>query len=224
MATTPPASIRALVFDFDGLILETESVSVAAWESVYRDHGHELDRERWFANLGTVDTVDLHAELETRVGRGLDRDALRAERDRIRDEAFAVLAVMPGIVDFLIDARRLGLATAVASSSPRSWVEGHLSRLGLIDEFACLQCFDGDIPAKPAPDLYLAAVAHLGVAPSEAIAFEDSPNGIAAAKAAGLYCIAVPNSVTRALDLSQADMVVASLAEWTLPDLLAAVC
>lgn len=221
------AAVRALVFDFDGLILETEGVLVRAWEAVWSDHGHELERDLWLANLGTKDSVDLHTELEVRVGRVLDREKLRARREAVREHAFAVLGAQPGVVDYLADARAMGLSTAIASSSPSSWVEGHLARLGLVDEFVCIRCYEGEgsrWDAKPAPDLYLAAVDELGVAPQEAVAFEDSPNGIAAAKAAGLLCVAVPNDVTRDLDLSGADLIVPSLADQPLRDVLAAIC
>jgi len=128
--------------------------------------------------------------------------------------------VLPGIVEYLEDADRLGLRVGIASSSSRNWVLGHLERLGLSDRWECIRCW-GDVErAKPWPDLYLAVLDHLGVPPSEALAFEDSPNGIAAAKAAGMICVAVPNPLTDALDLSKADVRLGSLAEMPLPELL----
>ncbi len=123
--------------------------------------------------------------------------------------------------DWLDDAARLGLALGVASSSEADWVEGHLGRLGLLDRFTCLSCFDGRRPGKPAPDLYLAACDALGVAPADALAVEDSGNGVAAAKAAGLRCVAVPHDLTRDHDLSPADLVVPSLAELPLEEAMA---
>ena len=213
-------AFRALVFDFDGLILETEGVAVRAWETVYEEHGHALPVDRWLQNLGTANRVDLHADLEALVGRSLDRAALTARRDQVRAEAFAGLAVQPGVVELLVAAREMGLATAIASSSPEDWVAGHLQRLGLVDEFAHLACFDKTCAPKPAPDLYLNACRALGVAPQESVAFEDSPNGVTAAKAAGLACVAVPTPVTASLDLSDADLVVESLAGIHLPQLL----
>ena len=107
----------------------------------------------------------------------------------------------------------------MASSSSRTWVEGHLVRHGLLDRFVCLRCRD-DVPrAKPAPDLYLATLEALRVRPTEAIAIEDSPHGVSAAKAAGLYCLAVPNDVTRALCFDHADLVIESLDHLALRDL-----
>ena len=129
--------------------------------------------------------------------------------------------MLPGVHDWLEDARRLGLPIGVASSSEVDWVAGHLERLGLLDRFACLTCFDGALPGKPAPDLYLAACEQLGVDPGDALAVEDSGNGVKAAKAAGLKCVAVPHDLTRDHDLSGADLLVPSLAELPLDEAIA---
>nr|MBA2626021.1 HAD-IA family hydrolase [Acidimicrobiia bacterium] len=126
--------------------------------------------------------------------------------------------VLPGVERWLDDAERLGLALGVASSSEADWVIGHLERLGLLDRFAHLSCFDGRLRSKPAPDLYLAACEALGVAPTDALAVEDSPNGVAAARAGGLRTVAVPRNLTRDLDVSAADLVVDSLADVTVEE------
>jgi putative hydrolase of the HAD superfamily len=127
----------------------------------------------------------------------------------------------PGVLDYLEEARRRGLATAIVSSSSRPWVDRHLARLERAEHFDDIVTADGDLArAKPLPVLYLEALERLGVGASEAVAFEDSPNGVRAAKAAGLFCVAVPNSVTASLGLDQADLVVASLAELELDDLV----
>jgi HAD superfamily hydrolase (TIGR01509 family) len=118
-------------------------------------------------------------------------------------------------------AHERGLKLGVASSSTREWVAGHLARLGVLERFECLRCRDDVANVKPEPDLYLAVLDCLGVPASEAIAIEDSPNGVAAAKRAGMRCVAVPNSITAGLDLSEADLTLASLAELTLAQLLA---
>jgi len=123
--------------------------------------------------------------------------------------------------DYVADAKRMGLLLAVASSSSRAWVLGHLERLGLGAQWDAVRTRDDVARTKPAPDLYLAAVEALCVDPTEAVAFEDSVNGIAAAKAAGLLCVAVPNALTAGMDLSQADVKLDSLAETPLAELLA---
>jgi HAD superfamily hydrolase (TIGR01509 family) len=128
--------------------------------------------------------------------------------------------LLPGVVEHLDAAKESGLKLGVASSSTRAWVTGHLARLGVLERFDCLRCRD-DVPhAKPEPDLYLAVLDCLGVPASEAIAIEDSPNGVLAAKRAGMRCVAIPNSITARLDLGQADVVLGSLAEVTLAELL----
>jgi HAD superfamily hydrolase (TIGR01509 family) len=119
-------------------------------------------------------------------------------------------AALPGVHETVTEAAELGLGLAVASSSPERWVRDHLARLELLEQFPVLSCWTEGVSPKPAPDLYLNALDRLGVDAADAVAFEDSPNGIAAAKAAGLHCIAVPNQMTAALDLSAADEIVSS--------------
>jgi len=214
--------IRALVFDFDGLILETETPAYETWAEIYREHDHELPPDRWFDYIGReggfFDAADHLAAL---VGEGFDREAARKRRDARKTELIAALDVMVGVREYVGDAKRFGLRLAVASSSSRKWVLGHLERLRLHTEWDAVLTRDDVARTKPAPDLYLAAVKALGVAPQEAVAFEDSANGIAAAKAAGLLCVAVPNALTAAMDLSRADVRLGSLAETPLERLLA---
>jgi HAD superfamily hydrolase (TIGR01509 family) len=214
--------MRALIFDLDGLILDTESTDFAAWQSIYRDHGAELPRERWVAGIGTQGLpFDLIGQLEEQIGRAVDADALHAERRRRRNEAMVRLGPLPGVVGTLDAATRLGLRTGVASSSPRDWVEGHLERLGLLVRFEALLTSDDVARAKPDPELYRAAIRTLRVDPTDAVALEDSPHGVAAAKAAGLFCIAVPGPMTRGLSFTRADLVVDSLEALPLEEVLA---
>jgi HAD superfamily hydrolase (TIGR01509 family) len=214
--------IRAVIFDFDGLILETETAAYQSWMEVYREHGHELPLDRWFDYIGRgAGWFDVAAHLAELVGDAFDRGAAKARRDRRRDEILATLDLMTGVREYMDDARRLGLAIGIASSSSRGWVCGHLERLGAIEGWSAIVCRDDVTNAKPAPDLYVRAMEMLGIGPGEGVALEDSPNGIAAAKAAGLYCVAVPNPVTRDLDLDQADMRLGSLADLPLERLLA---
>jgi HAD superfamily hydrolase (TIGR01509 family) len=213
--------IRALVFDFDGLILETETPSYESWAEIYREHGHELPMDRWYGFIGSDSGFDPAGHLAALVGEGFDRDATQARRDARKAALITALDVMVGVREYVAEANRLGLRLAVASSSSRAWVLGHLERLRLHAEWDAVRTRDDVARTKPAPDLYLAAVEALGVAPHEAVAFEDSTNGIAAAKAAGLLCVAVPNALTAGMDLSGADLRLASLAETPLERLLA---
>jgi HAD superfamily hydrolase (TIGR01509 family) len=215
-------TVRALLFDFDGLIVETEGPAFEAWRQTYARYGAELTLADWSAAVGTVNGFDPVGRLEELTGLVLDRDELReltwAEHRRlVADEA-----LRPGISEYLADAFALGLDVAVVSSAGRAWVTGHLEQRGIGDGWHSIHCADGDPSiAKPRPDLYLAALAALRVPAEHGIAIEDSPNGVAAAKAAGLVCVAVPNPVTRELDLGAADLVLDSLADLPLSDLLA---
>lgn len=215
--------IRAIVFDFDGLILDTELPEFQSWQAVYQAHGCTLPFAVWGIGIGTIGAFDPYVHLEEQLGRTVDREAVRTQQRQRCDALIATQAVLPGVHDYLAEGRRLGLHLGVASSSSRAWVSGHLTRLALHQHFLCIKCRD-DVPRpKPDPALYQAALEALGVQPQEAIALEDSPNGIAAAKRAGLFCVAVPNPLTRQLSLAQADLQVSSLADLPLTALLAAV-
>ncbi len=212
--------IRALVFDFDGLILDTEEPVYRSWLEVYQAHGEELPFARWIQIVGST-TTGFHPQqhLEERLGRPLPQEVLDGRIGR-RTEMILAQTVLPGVIQHLAAARELGLKLGVASSSTSDWVRGHLSRLGILEQFDCMRCRDDVEHAKPEPDLYVAVLDCLGVPASEAIAIEDSPNGVAAAKRAGMRCVAIPNPITAQLDLSQADVVLGSLAEVTLRELL----
>jgi HAD superfamily hydrolase (TIGR01509 family) len=213
-------SFRALIFDFDGLILDTEGPVYRSWLEVYEAHGESLPFERWVQIVGST-TAGFHPQhhLEERLGRPLSQEVLDGRIGR-RTEMVLAEPLLPGIVQHVDAARSLGLKLGVASSSTRDWVSGHLERLGILDRFDCIRCRDDVAHAKPEPDLYLAVLACLGVSATEALAIEDSPHGVTAAKRAGLRCVAIPNPITARLDLSQADLQLESLADVTLPDLL----
>jgi len=206
-------SLRALVFDFDGLILDTERPVYEAWRWVFAEHGVELSQQEWSEVIGRADAWDPLDKLTAAAAVEVDQ-AVLARRREVRDALLYAEAVLPGVVELLEEARALDVRVGIASSSPYEWVGRHLERLGLAERFECVACFreDESVRGKPAPDLYLEAVAGLGVAPDEAVALEDSANGVAAAKAAGLWCVAVPHGLTAGLDLSAADLVVDSLA------------
>jgi HAD superfamily hydrolase (TIGR01509 family) len=212
--------IRAIVFDFDGLILETEEPIYRSWLEVYQAHGEDLPYHRWVQTVGSTSAL-FHPQhhLEERLGRPLPQDVLD-QRVARRTELVLAEKVRPGVVELIDAARAAGIKVGVASSSTSVWVAGHLARLGIIDRFDCLRCRDHVANAKPAPDLYLAVLECLAVKPDEAVAIEDSPNGITAAKLAGLRCVAIPNAITSQLDLTEADLVVPSLAGLTLAGLL----
>ena len=214
-------AVRGLLFDFDGLIVDTETPSMASWQELYREHGHELPLEQWMTLVGTIGApFDPYAHLEELAG-PLDREAVLQRR---RDHELSLTDVedlRPGILEYLEDARALGLKAAIVSSSTQDWINRHLARLERAEHFDAIVAADHDTArAKPAPTLYLEALDRLELDPEEAIAFEDSPNGIKAAKAAGIFCVAIPNGVTAALGFDEADLVFDSLADLPLRTLI----
>ena len=220
----PRQRIRGLVFDFDGLILETEGPIFHSWQEVYQEHGCQLAFEDWAAIIGTADT-DWHplTALEQQLGTCLEPAQRQQvdQRQRARErELILAQPVLPGVEQALQDARRLGLRIGLASSSDRAWVMGHLTRLGLRQYFDEIRVSEDVERTKPDPALYLAVLAGLGLAAQQAVAFEDSPNGILAAKRAGLRCVAVPNVLTCRLRVDHADLRLESLAALSLEEVL----
>jgi beta-phosphoglucomutase-like phosphatase (HAD superfamily) len=211
--------IQALLFDFDGTLWDSETVVFEAYRRMYDDHGHTLSLDEWAAAVGTLDGFDPMADLELRLGRAIDR-AVVDPWERV-DDLMVGIDLRSGVRDWLDDARDRGLALGIVSSNDGRWIRHHLDRLGIADRWRAIVAADGDAArAKPNPVLYREALAELGVDAARAIAVEDSPHGIAAAKAAGLFCLAVPNQVTKGLDLTAADLIIGSFRDMTLGDLL----
>ena len=214
-------SICALIFDFDGLILDTESTEYQSWQELFAAHGCALSLDLWVECIGRPrDYFDFYTHLEEMRGTALDREQIRTQRHARVRELNLLQPIQPGVVNYLQDARQLGLKIGLASSSSRVWVHGHLERLALYEYFTATKCVEDTGTHKPDPGPYLAVLNALNVLPSEAMAFEDSPNGIAAAQAAGILCVAVPNPMTQHLQLDHADYRLDSLASLPLSDLL----
>jgi HAD superfamily hydrolase (TIGR01509 family) len=213
--------VRALLFDFDGTLVDTEAAAYRAWQEVFAEQGHELALDRWVAAVGTIGAFDPVAELERLAGSPVDRDHVKA-RQLARERQLGELELLrAGVPDYLESARERGLKVGIVTSSSTEWVGLHLDRLGEADGWDCIVAANGDASvAKPRPTLYRRALDLLEVSADETVAVEDSPNGVLAAKAAALFCVAVPNPVTAGLNLSGADVVVASLDDLPLDDLL----
>ena len=208
--------IRAVIFDFDGTIIDSETPDYQSWREVYQSYGLDLDLKRWARDIGRGPgdiPFNPIMDLQERLGESLDVDDLRKQRRRRFYEMMAQQGVRPGVADWLEEASRRNLTLAVASSANAEWVHGSLARLGLTHHFVSILSSADVAKAKPDPELYLKTLDILGVSPAEAIAIEDSPNGILAATRAGIFCLAVPNSLTMHLDLGPADLVAGSLSE-----------
>jgi HAD superfamily hydrolase (TIGR01509 family) len=210
--------IRALIFDFDGLIFDTETPMIAAYGEVHRKRNMPFDRARFIRSVGTVDSG---FDPWKAFGPASPRADLEAERLRLNHELLEQQKIRPGVVDLVDEARQRGLHLAVASNSSREHVDGYLKYLGLYEKFEFIACRTEDTPPKPAPDLYLAVLKKLNVDGDEALALEDSATGITAARAAGLWCVAVPNESTGEQDFAPAHLRLESLAGQTLAKIYA---
>ncbi len=216
--------IQALIFDFDGLLIDSETVIYQSWLEVYQQYHCVLPLEYWVRCIGSSAMLfDAYAYMESLIGRPLSRQELKTQLANRQMELMANLSPLPGVEQYLSDARRLALKIGLASSSSRAWVEGHLKRLGLLPAFDCIRCADDVSETKPHPELYLSVLKALDTRADQTIAFEDSPHGIQAAQRAGLFCVVVPSAITRHLPLEDADVRLTSLADMPLKALIATV-
>ncbi len=202
----------ALVFDFDGVVLDTETPLYTSWEEMYSRHGVHLGLELFASYIGGADYFDFHLDLEKQTGLTFDRQSLMEERRAMYREHVSGNTVLPGVQDYLSEARACGFRIGLASNSDIGWVGSNLRELGLFDEFDVLKTRDDVVNVKPDPEIYLAALHDLKTEPRHAIAIEDSASGVAAAKSAGLFTVAVPNPITKYHNLDKADLVLDSLA------------
>lgn len=215
-------TIKAVIFDFDGLILDTESNEYYAHFEMFRQFGVELPIQEWGKCIGTsASAFDVYAYLEQLVGYKVDREKLNFDRQALFIKRMSEEQVRPGVRDYLLSAQALGLRIGLASSSPRAWVTGYMETHRLTRFFETIRTKEDVAVVKPNPELYQKALADLGVLPNEAIAFEDSPNGSLAAKRAGMYCVVVPNSATDSLIFGEVDLRIQSMQEMSLAEIIA---
>jgi HAD superfamily hydrolase (TIGR01509 family) len=212
--------LSALIFDFDGLILDTESSLVEAWREIYQGYGFDVPVAEWANMLGkSADPPIAYDYLEAQIGVTVDRAALHQQRIKRERELLQDQSSMPGVEALVREAKCRGVKLAVASSSGHAWVDDHLTRLNLLAFFDTVICSDDVEETKPAPDLYLRALEELMLPAQRAIALEDSEHGVHAARAAGLFCIAVPNAITKTASFSEAHIVLESLEGISLDDI-----
>ncbi len=217
------AMLNGLVFDFDGVIIDTETPLFTAWEQTYLHFDAEpITTTEWAHSLGRRDDDPLIlnplARLQNLLDRPVDLDHIQAMRRRLRDEMLNDLPVQPGVIALVDQADQLDIPVAIASSSPPDWIERHLQSRRLVDRFPIVCCAGDGVPGKPHPAVYLQAAAALGVPAGQCLAIEDSPHGTTAAKSAGMSCVAVPTAVSWELDFSHADRVIDTLEELALPN------
>jgi HAD superfamily hydrolase (TIGR01509 family) len=212
-----------VVFDFDGLMVDTEWAIYESARAAFAVHGHELTAAAWATIVGLGDDDDDLAWTTLMAAmalEGFDRavfSATYAAQDRSDRDT---LPLLPGVATLVDSLHVAGVPLGIASSSSRAWLERHTSRLGVATRFGTMVGADlvGGV-GKPAPDVYLRACADLGADPARSVAIEDSAHGVAAAAAAGMAVVAVPSRITRHNDLGQADLLVDSVERLTLADL-----
>jgi HAD superfamily hydrolase (TIGR01509 family) len=196
----------AMLFDFDGTLWDPETLIYQAHAELFAAAGAELGFDLWTTAVGRIG-VDMWRQLGLMTGRPVDKAALTVRLERRLDELLGQIGPRPGVAEILEAVDTLRLPRAIVSNSRREWVTRYSRQCGIAGGWCTVQCADGDLRrAKPSPELYLAALAKLSVPPQRAIAFEDSPSGVRAAKAAGIKCVVVANPVTRTLDLDEAHL------------------
>lgn len=205
---------RALLYDFDGLIVDTEWPIYQAWLKTFQDHGHALPLEVFNQCIGTdFETWSPKTHLESLTGAPIEWSSLDDARQASIEKNLEGAQAMTGIPEAVEWGRKSGFLMGVVSSSSHRWVDGWLSKIDLLDHFDITVCRDDAPRIKPAPDLYLEAAQRLRIDPASCLVIEDSVNGIKAAKAAGMANVAIPNRVTSCCDFSLADHLIGSARE-----------
>ncbi|MCP8969642.1 HAD family hydrolase [Ectobacillus ponti] len=211
--------VKAVIFDFDGLIVDTETVWYDVFREVFAEHGCDLPLEVFGKAVGTTDEM-LLAHYYQYAKKPVEADELQRLADKRYSGRMLDLQPREGVLDYLQEAKELGLQVGLASSSSRAWIEGFLERFGIRPHFEVLKTKEDVAKVKPDPALYVQAAAALGVRPVEAIAFEDSLNGSIAARRAGLHCVIVPNQVTGHLAFTDYALRLNSMSEKALKDVV----
>ncbi len=214
--------ITALIFDFDGLIIDTETPALLTWQKVYRDYEQELTLEMWQHALGRRGGEGFKPleHLTTLVGNIFDADEVREKRWQHKMELCDQETIRPGVLAIIAAAQSQGLTCVVASSSGREWVEGWLNKHDLMKHFAFTKTGDDVENVKPAPDIFLSVAKQLNLQAQNCLVFEDSPNGTLAALNAGMPCVVVTNPVTEGLEFPQHALNLKQMDEIGLEELL----
>jgi HAD superfamily hydrolase (TIGR01509 family) len=214
--------IKALIFDFDGLIMDTETPKVEAWKAIYADYGQEFPLHIWVREVvgSSVTNFDAAAHLAELTGQELDQPSLHARARAFYLERLGKLPALRGVNDYVNAARRLGLRLAVASCSTHAWVEGYLRQLGLFNDFESIICLEDVRLVKPDPEPFLKTLEALHLRADQALVFEDSSNGVLAARRAGLRVVVIPNPITADASIEPGSLVLSSLADLPLEELL----
>lgn len=212
--------IKALIFDFDGLFIDTEGADYQAWLETYREYGLNYPLEEFQKIIGKYTPVPVPLDQLDRLKGPLDRESVDARRMKRSVDLALQQPLLPGVLDYIEAAHQLGLKLAIASSSPRNWLDRFLEPRDLTRHFDTILTGDTVQQVKPSPELFNTTIQKLAVQPGEALILEDSVNGLKAARAAGIRCIIIPSSLTRGMDFHEADLVLDSLQSMSLDHLI----
>jgi len=214
--------IKGVIFDFDGLILDTETPDLKSWESIYQEYGIPFPIKEYKKSIGSIfiDNAPIHYLTEKLGGENIPQSKIRRKFNKIKSHLIEKESLLPGVLDYLEEATSIGLRIGLASSSDSTWINYHFGRLGLRKYFYCIVTKDDVKKVKPFPDIYLLSLSKLGLNNSEVIVLEDSYNGVSAAKSAQLFTITIPNQTKKSLNFEKADIVLDSLSDISLIELL----
>lgn len=214
--------IKAIIFDFDGTIIDTETAWYEAFRDAYSKHDVDLTLELYSGCIGTsLHTFNPYEYLVTQMKLPVNLDSFRKSVRSYHSTLMEKEEIRPGVLDYLKAAKNAGLKIGLASSSTREWIDTYLTKLGIADYFECIRTADDVQKVKPDPELYLQTLSCLRVEPQEAVAIEDSPNGARAAAAAGMYSVVIPNKITAQLEFEPSNYRLESLSDLDFRHLLA---
>jgi HAD superfamily hydrolase (TIGR01509 family) len=214
--------IQGIVIDFDGLIRDTETPELRSWESIYQEYGTPFPIKEYIKNIGSVlnDNSPIQYLTKKLNSEKIPQSKIRQKFNKLKSYLIEKEHLHPGTLGYLKEVASLGPRIGLASSSDSTWINYHINRLGLRKYFYCILTKDDANQVKPFPDIYLLSLSWLGLNNSEVIVFEDSLNGVSTAKSAQLFSIAIPNQATNSLNFEKAAIVLDSLSDLSLIELL----
>ncbi|TYR74354.1 HAD-IA family hydrolase [Rossellomorea vietnamensis] len=194
--------VKVLIFDFDGLIFDTETYDLEAFQNLYTKYKVDFPLEEWMNSIGSSLQFDPYERLLVNFPE-ISRDDIRTERSNLYQKLLEGKSPREGVEEYLKRAKQLGISIALASSSTRSWIDFHMNKLGIISYFDYICTSDDVEKVKPEPDLYKKVLSYFEISPMEAVVFEDSPNGLLASIRAEIPCVIVPNETTKLLKFDE---------------------
>ncbi len=213
--------IKGIIFDFDGLICDTETPELRAWEALFNDYSLIFPFDRYQETIGSVHNDETpFIFLEEMLAQPINRVKTKEKFTYVRNKLIELEPIRPGILDYIKKANSYHLKVGLASSSPRAWIDYHLNRLKISAYFGCIKTFNDVSKTKPDPELYLKTLDCMNLKPNAVIALEDSPNGVAAAKKAGVFVAVFPNEVTGNFDFDNADLLIDSIEDMPFDNLI----